>query len=151
MEENNHKKEMHKWHGDFIPWFGQCLLHVVVTSFGQGLHSTLSSDPKIKLEYHNFLPYIKFSLCEKSPQVGVSNALHSWSQINKRVRRIRNTHKRQNRNNTHTSREKSTRDTQQSYSPKHVLESLSSKAIAWLQVLGAVECSKNAWCLLHGS
>jgi hypothetical protein len=23
----------------FIPWFGQCLLHVVVTSFGQGLHS----------------------------------------------------------------------------------------------------------------
>jgi hypothetical protein len=31
---------MHKRHGDFIPWFGQCLLHVVVTSFGQGLHST---------------------------------------------------------------------------------------------------------------
>jgi hypothetical protein len=26
-------------HGDFIPWFGQCLLHVVVTFFGQGLHS----------------------------------------------------------------------------------------------------------------
>jgi hypothetical protein len=38
--EENHNKEMHKWHGDFIPWFGQCLLHVVVTSFDQGLHST---------------------------------------------------------------------------------------------------------------
>jgi hypothetical protein len=24
----------------FLLWFGQCLLHVVVTSFGQGLHST---------------------------------------------------------------------------------------------------------------
>jgi hypothetical protein len=33
-------KKMHKRHGDFIQWFGQCLLHVVVTSFGQGLHST---------------------------------------------------------------------------------------------------------------
>jgi hypothetical protein len=27
-------------HTDFIPWFGQCVLHIVVTSFGQGLHST---------------------------------------------------------------------------------------------------------------
>jgi hypothetical protein len=33
-------KKMHKRHNDFISWFGQCLLHVVVTSFGQGLHST---------------------------------------------------------------------------------------------------------------
>jgi hypothetical protein len=40
MEGNNHNKEMHKCHDDFIPWFDQCLLHVVVTSFGQGLHST---------------------------------------------------------------------------------------------------------------
>jgi hypothetical protein len=30
---------MHKWQW-FLPWFGQCLLHIVVTSFGQGLHST---------------------------------------------------------------------------------------------------------------
>jgi hypothetical protein len=40
MEENIHNKEMHKGHSDFILWFGQCLLYVVVTSFGQGLHST---------------------------------------------------------------------------------------------------------------
>jgi hypothetical protein len=33
----------------------------------------LSSDPKIKLEYHGFLPYLKFSLCEESPQFGVSH------------------------------------------------------------------------------
>jgi hypothetical protein len=33
-------KEMHKRHNDFIPWFGQCLLHVVVSSFSKGLHST---------------------------------------------------------------------------------------------------------------
>jgi hypothetical protein len=31
---------MHKRHDDFFPWFGQCLLHVVVTSFDQELHST---------------------------------------------------------------------------------------------------------------
>jgi hypothetical protein len=37
--EINHNKKWHKRYGDFIPWFGQCLLHVVVTSFGQGLHS----------------------------------------------------------------------------------------------------------------
>jgi hypothetical protein len=59
---NNHDRKMHRWHGDYIPWFGQCLLHIVVTSFGQGLHCTqpLSSDPKIKLGYHTFLPYLKF-------------------------------------------------------------------------------------------
>jgi hypothetical protein len=34
---------------------------------------SLSSDPKIKLEYHVFLPFIKYSLCEESPQIGVSN------------------------------------------------------------------------------
>jgi hypothetical protein len=40
LEDNNRKREMHKRHNDFIPWFGQCLLHIVVTSFGQVLHST---------------------------------------------------------------------------------------------------------------
>jgi hypothetical protein len=33
-------KEMHNRHNNFIPWFGQCLLHIVLTSFDQGLHST---------------------------------------------------------------------------------------------------------------
>jgi hypothetical protein len=31
---------MDKRHDDFISWFGQCLLHIVVTYFGQVLHST---------------------------------------------------------------------------------------------------------------
>jgi hypothetical protein len=34
---------------------------------------SLSSDPMITLEYHGFLPFIKCSLCEESPQVGVSH------------------------------------------------------------------------------
>jgi hypothetical protein len=40
---------------------------------GRGLHSTpfkRSNDP---LEYHSFLPYNICSLCEESPQVGVSH------------------------------------------------------------------------------
>jgi hypothetical protein len=41
----------------------------------KGYTQPLLSDPKIKLEYHFVLPYIK-SLCEESPQVGVSHALH---------------------------------------------------------------------------
>jgi hypothetical protein len=40
LEDNNRNKELHKRNDDFIPWFDQCLLHVVVTSFDQGLHST---------------------------------------------------------------------------------------------------------------
>ena len=34
---------------------------------------SLSSDPKIKLEYNGFLPFLKYSLCEESPQVGASD------------------------------------------------------------------------------
>jgi hypothetical protein len=45
----------------------------------KGRTQLLSSDPKIKLDYHDFLPYIK-SFCEKSPQVRASHALHEWSQ-----------------------------------------------------------------------
>jgi hypothetical protein len=39
----------------------------------KGCNQPLSSDPKIKLEYHGFLPFLKYSLCEESPQVGVSH------------------------------------------------------------------------------
>jgi hypothetical protein len=34
---------------------------------------SLSSDPKTKLEYHNFLPFLKHYLCEESQQVIVSH------------------------------------------------------------------------------
>jgi hypothetical protein len=42
--------KMHKGQGDFILWFGQCLLHVMVTSFGQGLHTTVTPYFKDKIE-----------------------------------------------------------------------------------------------------
>jgi hypothetical protein len=79
MEENNHNKEMHKIHDDlslgsanaYSTWWPPSV---------NGCTQRLSSDPKIKLEYHGFIPYIKFSLCEEFLQVGVSHALHNWSQ-----------------------------------------------------------------------
>jgi hypothetical protein len=48
-------------HIDFISWFDQCLLQVVVTS-QVNCTQPLSSDLEIKLEYHSFLPYIKSPL-----------------------------------------------------------------------------------------
>jgi hypothetical protein len=39
QEENNRNKEKRQETQRFLLWFSQCLL-VVVTSFGQGLHST---------------------------------------------------------------------------------------------------------------
>jgi hypothetical protein len=60
----------------FILWFGQ-VEHLPTSTLwrpnGRGLHSTpfkRSTDP---LEYHDFLPYSICSLCEESPQVGVSH------------------------------------------------------------------------------
>ena len=94
---------MYNRHDDFIPWFGQCLLHVVVTSFGQGLHSPFSSDPEIKLEYYGFLAYLKSSLYEESPQVGVSHALYNFISNELKSRggsRIK--HMRQTCSNSHT-------------------------------------------------
>jgi hypothetical protein len=40
QEDNNHKKVKRQVTHRFLPWFDQCLLHIVVTFFGQGLHST---------------------------------------------------------------------------------------------------------------
>jgi hypothetical protein len=34
LKDDDPNKVKHKRHNDFIPWFGQCLLHVVVTFFG---------------------------------------------------------------------------------------------------------------------
>jgi hypothetical protein len=67
---------MHKRHGDFIPWFDQCLLHVVVTSFSQGLHS-------IPLKW---VPRLSF-FSQVFPLWGISTSwslspLQDWSQLN---------------------------------------------------------------------
>jgi hypothetical protein len=39
-EDNNHNNYNGQEIQQFLLWFAQCLLHVVVTYFGQGLHST---------------------------------------------------------------------------------------------------------------
>jgi hypothetical protein len=142
---------MHKSHGDFIPWFGQCLLHIVVTSFGQGLHSTPLKWSKDQTWVPQFSSlYQVFFLCEESPQVGVSHTIHNWSLSNTRVRGRRNTHNKPNHNNTRTQVEKRAQETtQQSYSSKHVLKSLSSKAIAWLQYLNVIRCPNDVWCFFY--
>ena len=81
-KKNNHTKEMHKGHSDFIPWFGQCLLHVVVTSFGQGLHS-------IPLKWSKDQTWVPLfsSFSQVFPLWGIStiwslSPLHNWSQLN---------------------------------------------------------------------
>jgi hypothetical protein len=112
----------------------------------KGCTQPLSSDPKIKLEYHSFLPYIKFF-----PLWGISTSsslshLTQLISIKHRSKGRRNTCKIQNRSNTRTQVErKAQRTTQQSYNSKHVLKSISSKEIAWLQCLDVVGCSKDAW------
>jgi hypothetical protein len=54
---------------------------------------SLSSDPKIKLEYHDLLSFLKYSLCEESPQVGVSHPYKNDQKQTTRVREGIETHK----------------------------------------------------------
>ena len=114
----------------------------------KGYTQPLSSDPKIKLEYHCFLPYLKFSLCEESPQFGVSYPYtidlkwtHEWKGgIESHTRdKLAMTH-------AHKIREKSTKTTQQSYSSKQVPKSQFTKAKVWIRCLGVVGCLMTAWC-----
>jgi hypothetical protein len=46
----------------------------------------LSSDPKIKPEYHSSSLYLTISGCVESPQVGVFHALHKRLQLETGVR-----------------------------------------------------------------
>jgi hypothetical protein len=60
----------------FVLWFGQ-VEHLPTSMLwrpnGRGLHSTTFKRSNDPLEYHGFLPYSRCSLCEESPQVGVSH------------------------------------------------------------------------------
>jgi hypothetical protein len=71
----------------------------------KGCAQPLSSDPKIKLEYHVVLPYIK-SLYEESPQVGVSHALHEWSQSKHKSKEGVETHTRVQEQQHHAHKQK---------------------------------------------
>jgi hypothetical protein len=59
----------------FYPWLVQ-VEHLPTSTLwrpnGRGLHSTPFKRSNGPLEYHDFLPYNRCSLCEESPQVGVS-------------------------------------------------------------------------------
>jgi hypothetical protein len=110
------QRKMHKWHGDFIPWFGQCLLHVVVTFFSQGLHSISLKWSK----YQTWVPQF-YSLSQVFPLWGIStiwslSPLQDWSQLNHKSKRgNRTTHTRQTAaTHTHKTWEKSTKTTQRS-------------------------------------
>jgi hypothetical protein len=64
-----------------------------------GCTQPFSSDPKIKLECHSILPYIK-PVCEQSPQIVVSHTFHKMITIQIRVREgVEYTHTRSQRNN----------------------------------------------------
>jgi hypothetical protein len=101
LEDNNRKREMHKKHNDFIPWFGQCLLHVVVTLSVKGCTQPLSCDPKIKLTTIFFLissfPFVR-NLHKLDFLTPYTNDLDQ----NTKVRGSSNTHKNSNRSNTRT-------------------------------------------------
>jgi hypothetical protein len=109
---------------------------------------SLLSDPKIKLEYHDFLPFLKYSLCEESPQVGVSHPYKIDHKSTTRVREGIEPHTRDKLAATHAhkTREKSTKTEQRSYNSKLVPKYQSTKAKARIQCLGVVGCSMTAWC-----
>ena len=66
---------MDKRHDDFIMWFDQCLLHVVVMPLVKG-----STQPSQVIQRSNLSITVVFLIsvlgCEESPQIGVSHALH---------------------------------------------------------------------------
>jgi hypothetical protein len=108
---------------------------------------SLSSHPKIKLKYHDFLPFLKYSLCEESPQVGVS---HPYKIDHKSATRVRegiepHIQDKLAATHAHKTREKSTKTAQQSYSSKQVPKSQSTKAKARIRCLAVVGCSMTAW------
>jgi hypothetical protein len=96
----------------FISWFGQVEYLPTSTLWrpnGRGLHSTpfkRSNDP---LKYHIFLPYSRCSLCEESPQVGVSHPYNINLNENHKSKGGEETHaKARVAATTHTSQETST-------------------------------------------
>jgi hypothetical protein len=110
-KKDNHTKEMHKWHDDFISWFSQCLVHVVVTSFGLGLHSI----PLKWSKDQTWVPQFS-SFSQVFPSWGISTSwslspLQNWSQVNHKSKGgNRNTHKNYSHsNNTHKSRNEHTK------------------------------------------
>jgi hypothetical protein len=110
----------------------------------KGCTQPLSSDPKIKLECHNYLPYINIPLWVISTNWSHSR-LTQMITIKSRVRREVETHTRAQRsNNTHISKEKSARIKMTESQFKNTLKSLSNKSKAWSRSFRVVGCSNYA-------
>jgi hypothetical protein len=120
-EQTNHKEKRHKRHSDFIPWFGQ-VKHLPTSTLwrpnGRGLHSTpfkWSNDP---LEYHSFLPYTCFPVCEESPQVGASHPYKVDHNKSTRVREGKKHTQELQQSHAHKSRREHTNTTQGVYNSR---------------------------------
>jgi hypothetical protein len=110
----------------------------------------LSSDPNIKLEHHNCLPYINIPLRGISTNWSFS-CLTQMITIKSGVRRGVETHPRAQRdNNMHTSKEESAQIKTTESELKNTLKSLSNKSKAWSRSFGVAVYSKYAWILLQG-
>ena len=59
-------------HVIFIPWFDKAYIYIVVSSIGQELHSTVSSDHKRSNSSTTVLTISINPACKKSPQDGGS-------------------------------------------------------------------------------
>jgi hypothetical protein len=134
-------KKMHKGHDKFIPWFEQCLFHIVVTSFGQGLHST----PFKWFKDQTWVPCC--SSLYQIPLWGISTSwslsrLHEWSQSKHKSKEGVETHIRvQEQQHTHTSKGENTRI--------KTIESLSKKCSILSRMSRKRGCVESEfWCAL---
>jgi hypothetical protein len=134
----------------FIPWFGQ-VEHLPTSTLwcpnGRGLHSIpfkRSNDP---LEYHGFLPYIRCSLCEESPQVGVSHPYNFDHNENPKIREGIETHtKARVAATSRTQVKKRAHRNSATCSQLNKCSNLNhNDSDACLQSLGVLECSIEAW------
>jgi hypothetical protein len=144
------RKQSQQRNAQVTRWYHLVVRPMPTPRCGDLFRSRVDLNPSQVIQRSNlsttiFFVISSFSLCEKPSQVGVSHTLHNWSQSNTRVRGLE-AHTRQNRSNTRTQVKRRAQETMQhSYSSKHMLKSLSSKAIAWLQCLDVVGCSKDVW------
>ena len=135
----------------FIPWFGQ-VEHLPTSTLwrpnGRGLHSTpfkRSTDP---LEYHDFLPYSIRSLCEESPQVGVSHPYKIDLNENQKSKGGKETHTRARVTAMACTQVKKWAHKNSATSSQHdKCSNLShDDPDACLLSLGVLGCSMEAWC-----
>jgi hypothetical protein len=100
LEENQSQR---RWTRDtliFIPWFGQCLLHVVVSSFGQGLHSIPLKWSNDRLWVPRFPFFAVFSRLRGISTNWSLSPLQCWSHNKHRSKGGKATHARLNPQHT---------------------------------------------------